>query len=207
MSEQAEIRARYNLLALDYSPNAKSCGYQIPFRMAKTLSQHHIWPGNFLDCGSGTGLLGGAIRKIWPDSYITGIDFAEDMLSQSMADECADKIILFNLMDSPWPVEDDSFDLVGAASIINYASDPHAFISDMAQAVKPDGHIILSYLSGQDNAEGLTDDGSKVYLWSRAEIEDCFEQNGIELISSRDTRSYSGKGLQRQDCIIMGSKI
>ena len=172
--------------------------------MAKILQKENITPGSFLDCGSGTGLLGGAIRKNWPLAHITGIDFAQDMLDRSMQDNCADETILYNLMTKDWPVDENGYDLVGAAAVLNYAADPHEFITSMADATKPSGHMILSYLSDQHDQEGITDDGSRVYLWSRGEVENCFAENKIELIVSRDVRSYSGHGLQRVDSITVG---
>lgn len=134
------------------------------------------------------------------------MDFAADMLAQSMMDGSADDTILHNLMNSPWPVEDQSYDIVGAAAVINYAADPHQFISDMAAVLKPGGYLVLSYLAGQESTQGLTDDGGRVYLWSRDDIECCFAEGGIELISNRDTRSYSGRGSHRVDGILIGLK-
>jgi len=174
--------------------------------MAKTYQKEKINPARFLDCGSGTGLLGGAVRKLWPDAHITGIDFADDMLDQSVTDGCADDIVLFDLMKADWPVEDESFDLVGAASVINYAADPHQFISNMADATRKGGHVMLSYLTGQKNTQSETDDGTMSYLWSGQEIKDCFAECEIELISSRDTQTYTGRGLHRIDSIIIGFK-
>ncbi len=175
--------------------------------MAKTLDKQKISPKNFLDCGSGTGLLGAAIRKTWPAIKITGMDFSPEMLAQSMIDGSADHTILHNLMDTPWPVENKSYDIVGSAAVINYAADPNAFISNMAAVLKPGGHLVLSYLAGQESTQGLTDDGGRVYLWSRSKLEDCLVESGIDLISNRDTRSYSGRGSHRVDGILMGIKF
>lgn len=174
--------------------------------MAKTLQKESITPHNFLDCGSGSGLLGGAIRRNWPEAHITGIDFSCAMLTQSKKDANADDTILHNLMHHPWPVKAHGYDLVGAAAVINYAPDAHDFISGMAHALEPGGYMILSYLADQKDTQGVTDDGSTVYLWSREEIEACFAVNGIETVSSRDTRSYSGRDLKRMDCVSLGLK-
>jgi len=201
------LRARYDALADDYSLNAKICGYQIPFRMAKMLEREKISPRNFLDCGSGSGLLGGAIRKTWPDAHVTGMDFSQALLDISIADGCAQQIILCNLMEEKWPIADASFDVVGAASILNYAPDPCAFIGAMAGAVKDGGHIVLSYLSGQSGAQGITDDGSHVYLWSDAEINSALSAHDITLIERRDVRSYSGRGIDRVDNVVVGRNI
>lgn len=135
------------------------------------------------------------------------MDFAADMLAQSMMDGSADDTILHNLMNSPWPVEDQSYDIVGAAAVINYAADPHQFISDMAAVLKPGGYLVLSYLAGQESTQGLTDDGGRVYLWSKEKTEACLVESGIELVSNRDTRSYSGRGSHRVDGVLMGIKF
>ena len=79
--------------------------------MAKTLQKQNIDPQNFLDCGSGTGLLGGAIRKTWPLSHITGIDFAEDAYAAAEGVDCLVLVTEWN--------EFRSLDLARLKSIMN----------------------------------------------------------------------------------------
>jgi SAM-dependent methyltransferase len=97
-------------------------------------------PARILEIGSGTGDGTTALRNVFPDAEITGIDLSEEMVKQARQ---AVPGATFQVGDAArLPFEDGSFDLIAQLNVPFYPR-------QVRRVVKPDGHILVASTLGR----------------------------------------------------------
>ena len=79
-----ETKIYYDNWSKDYDENLKNWNYDAPKKSIKKLRKYkYINPKKILDLACGTGLFGGELRKLYPNSKIDGMDISKKILIQA----------------------------------------------------------------------------------------------------------------------------
>jgi SAM-dependent methyltransferase len=98
--------------------------------------------GEALDAGMGPGRLLAALeRRGW---HVSGVDVSEEMLAlaRRRLPHAAERLVRAPIELLPFP--DESFDLVVATGVLEYADDLDAALAEIARTVRPGGRAIVS---------------------------------------------------------------
>ena len=96
-------------------------------------------PGRILEIGSGTGDGTAALREVFPDAEIEGVDLSPEMVRLATANVPSAS---FRVADaSSLPFEDGSFDLVAQLNVPFYPR-------ELRRVLKPGGHILIASTLG-----------------------------------------------------------
>lgn len=111
------------------------------------------------DIGIGTGMVAEQIFNAMP-CRIIGLDFAEDMMAQCLQKEVTEILIKCDAGKDHWPLEDQSYNAVVSAGLIEYFTPPmlQHFISESARCLLPHGVVIFTYIPTEQPKE-------KMKLW------------------------------------------
>jgi 2-polyprenyl-3-methyl-5-hydroxy-6-metoxy-1,4-benzoquinol methylase len=94
-----------------------------------------------LDVGSNDGTFGISAKK--RGFYVVGLD-----KDPAFSDICSWKLDAFWLLDVtrniPWPLDDESFDVVHIGAVIEHVYDFHALFSEAYRVLRPGGVVIIS---------------------------------------------------------------
>ncbi len=121
---------------------------EVSTRMIERLSLIKIQPVNILDLGCGTGFLSEALIKLFPESHIISVDFAEDMLrvcrrkSNKITTVCADIEEL--------PFENNKFDLIISSLTFHWCNDLYRTLLKSYNLLKNNGCLVFSQLPLED---------------------------------------------------------
>jgi malonyl-CoA O-methyltransferase len=112
-------------------------------------------PRRILDVGAGTGMLLRSLRKIYPESFLAGLDLAPGMGSEARSSLRKEGDILFVEGDAEHlPFADGSFDLVVSTSTFQWlAMLEHAF-SEAKRVLMPGGTFLFA-LFGEGTLQEL----------------------------------------------------
>jgi SAM-dependent methyltransferase len=96
-------------------------------------------PARILEVGSGAGDGTAALRGVFPDAEITGIDLSPEMVRTATEAVPDAQFVLGDAAKLPFA--DDSFDLVAQLNVPFYPR-------ELKRVVKPDGHILVASTIG-----------------------------------------------------------
>lgn len=102
--------------------------------------------GRVLDCGVGTAALSLALAgKVAAPLQIEGVDLSPSMLLRASLNlDRAGIETRMHLRDvKDLPFEDDIFDAVIGAHVLEHLDDPFTGLSEMARVLKPGGHMVI----------------------------------------------------------------
>lgn len=120
--------------------------------------QHYFSPcSNFLELGSGNGLVLAAIQETSPAFTLTGSDIANTAL-QYLKQKVNNATLL--QMDGRTIPFVDEFDIIGAFDMLEHIAEDEQVLQQMYQAVKPGGGIILTV-------------PQHPFLWSQHDVQLC----------------------------------
>jgi ubiquinone/menaquinone biosynthesis C-methylase UbiE len=103
--------------------------------------------GEAVDLGCGPGHLAVRLAQQAPGLHVTGVDLADEMLSQGEA--CARRAgmadrVLFKKGDAQWiPFADRSMDLVISTLSLHHWRDPVAVLDEVARVLRPGGAFLI----------------------------------------------------------------
>jgi ubiquinone/menaquinone biosynthesis C-methylase UbiE len=101
--------------------------------------------GRWLDVGSGTGILSGAVLGAGAPATIVGIDPTPAQVAHA-ARHLGDRRARFGVADArALPFADASFDVVAAGLVLNFVPEPRAAVAEMRRVVRPAG-IVAAYV-------------------------------------------------------------
>jgi SAM-dependent methyltransferase len=131
----------FGLLAAVYDQLTEVEGYGVALEAA--LDEIRTKPGDALDVATGTGFVARRLKRAFPQSRVTGVDIASEMIGVAQHLAVADGLdIDFEAGDSQsLPFEDASFDLV-----IMQNSVP--FPEEMMRVLRPKGRAVAVYSVG-----------------------------------------------------------
>jgi SAM-dependent methyltransferase len=114
------------------------------------LRETPIGPGTrFLDAGCGTG--GASVLAAERGAQVSGIDASEGMIGYARQRLPNGDLRVGDIEHLPY--EDDSFDIVFAASSLQYAGDRVATLRQFARVCKPGGRIVVGLFGPPDKVE------------------------------------------------------
>lgn len=96
-----------------------------------------------LDAGCGTGALARRTRELQPDIELTLVDLSAGMLAR--ASDISAQHVQASVLNLPF--EDDTFDVVVSAWVIETVSDPLRAVSEYLRVLHPDGHVFYTFCS------------------------------------------------------------
>jgi demethylmenaquinone methyltransferase/2-methoxy-6-polyprenyl-1,4-benzoquinol methylase len=105
------------------------------------------WPGRFLDLATGSGDQLLAMRALWPQAELTGLDFAGPMLSvarekiERLHPQDEVDLILGDALDPPF--EDKTFDSVSLSFGLRAIPDRGRAYSQALRILKPGGRFLI----------------------------------------------------------------
>jgi SAM-dependent methyltransferase len=113
-------------------------------RMEIILSAYHKYfefSKNFLEIGCGTGFVLSRLRSFYPDKQFSGADILPRGLIE--ARKRCPNVTFFQIDARNMPFVDE-FDVIGAFDVIEHIDEDEHFLSQLYQAVKPGGGILLT---------------------------------------------------------------
>jgi ubiquinone/menaquinone biosynthesis C-methylase UbiE len=114
-----------------------------PARLKRLLAvlKDQSTSGRVLDAGCGNGFFTNAIKDAGYD--VTGLDISENILIETRRRYPTAKLVLSGL-DSPWPFEDKSFDMVFSTETIEHIFDIYEMIREANRTLKKNGTFMVT---------------------------------------------------------------
>ncbi|MGC1498074.1 MAG: class I SAM-dependent methyltransferase [Sulfitobacter sp.] len=147
-----ELTSRYDALSESWGRITRrlqlETAYRKPLKASgiSAMLDHHGPDAWVLDCGIGNGSLSIALNSILPRSaQFHGIDMSAKMLvsAGALLQEAGIQPHLKQANVLSLPYDDQSFDVVMAAHILEHLSDPQLALSEMFRVLKPGGMIFV----------------------------------------------------------------
>ena len=110
-------------------------------KIVRYIKQLNIQKGEWLDLGSGTGLLADEIEKEFSNKKVSRIDFSKKMLQKNKSSR---KKILWDLNDE-LPYSISSCALITSNFCIHWLDDPENIIKNWVSKLKSGGYLIISH--------------------------------------------------------------
>lgn len=140
-----EIAELYDTWAAsgDYDRDVEEWGYEAPQRIAElTTAALAKTPGEVLDAGCGTGLVGAALRERGVQDLVGG-DFTPASVATARARDVYTAVEHLDL-NGPLGFADDRFAVTASAGVFSYVSDTEATIRELLRIVHPGGSVLFT---------------------------------------------------------------
>lgn len=139
-----KIHIMFNTLSgkYDLMNNIMSLGthHCVKYKSIKCLN---IKPhDNVVDLCCGTGDLARIIKRIQPDTCVTGIDFSEEMLKKAKNKKSIGKISYMQGDATNLPYEDNSFDIVTMGFGLRNIANAEKAVEEVYRILKPNGSFL-----------------------------------------------------------------
>lgn len=133
MDEYYRASGDWNVTAADYNHDER-IRFEKGSRIVRDLTAGRMPPVTVLDAACGSGLLGDYLAgdrfRLW------GLELSPQLVAE--AAQRFERIVRHDL-DEPWPLEDESVDVVFAGAVLEHIFDYHAFINEANRVLKPGG--------------------------------------------------------------------
>ena len=135
-----EIKNNFSNAATDYLSYSNVQKY-FAQKIVSFLKELNLQQGEWIDLGSGTGLLADEIEKEFSTKKITRIDFSKKMLLQNKK---SSKKILWDL-NNPLPPSINKCALMTSNFCIHWLDNPEKILRDWFSKLSAGGYLIISY--------------------------------------------------------------
>lgn len=178
-SYKRRVRASFDRTARDY---AQYTGLQhaLAGRLAALASRNET-PGRILDVGAGSGYVGAAFAKRFPNSRVVRLDIACESLRSRPDGEavCGDMERL--------PFASGAFDMVVSGAALHWCTDWRATLGEVRRVMRPGARALLATM-GDGTLAGLAQCWRGVDAWahvmpfpSSATLRDLVAESGLAL--------------------------
>lgn len=147
-----ELAKRYDQAATSWQDKIKHLGFETAYRylLAKLLCQpryaQSARPLKVLDAGIGTGAMSCALHSAVEGALeLRGVDISPAMLERAERN-LLNRGITGRLQEAnltALPFQDDSFDMVMAAHVLEHLTDPGQALAEAYRVLKPGGIVVL----------------------------------------------------------------
>lgn len=126
--------------------------------LTRHLAEQENKPGDVLDLGCGTGLMGMELKSL--ASRLVGVDLSPQMIAQAATRALYDELIVEDLCEFLARAPSDAFDLVSAADVLNYLGNLTPVLAGAHRLLRPGGLVLFSvehlFEAGKDFKLGKT---------------------------------------------------
>lgn len=140
-----ELTQRYDESAPRWQAGIERLGFPAAYDSVLQEIMGDEMPARVLDCGVGTGALSQAlIRVVKAPFALTAVDLSPRMLEQAkQVLQGTDADLILRQADAEaLPYDDNTFDLVMTAHMLEHLVDPSLALSEMVRVLKPGGRLI-----------------------------------------------------------------
>jgi len=130
---------------------AQGINYWMP-RIARSfaaiITDWEMSRGTVLDLGSGTGILGLELAKVFPELEFVGLDLSEaavNVAREQVAESALSARVSFERGDADdMPFDEGSFDLVVSSNTLHLLKNPITMFDEVQRVLSPTGRFIIS---------------------------------------------------------------
>ncbi|HYB24568.1 MAG TPA: class I SAM-dependent methyltransferase [Solirubrobacteraceae bacterium] len=172
------------------------------FALRRRFLLDRVQPGErVLDLGCGEGAF--TIELARAGVHAVGVDVAREPLRRAFGREPRLELHVIDA-ESPWPLEDVSFDAVWAGEVIEHVADTAAWLSEVRRVLRSGGRLLASTpahgrllmlrlaLSRRAFAEHFDPLADHLRFYDRATLTALLEQFGFESIDVRGAAGFPG---------------
>lgn len=141
-----ELTRRYDQSAPDWHRTVDRLGFPAVYEALLREAAGNETPSTVLDCGAGTGALSQALIRALPVPFaLTAIDVSPRMLEQAetVLRGMHTKVSMRQADAAALPFDDDTFDMVMTAHMIEHLTDPAVALREMVRVLKPGGRLVV----------------------------------------------------------------
>ncbi|MCH2034031.1 MAG: class I SAM-dependent methyltransferase [Tenacibaculum sp.] len=156
----------YNILSKKYDDELNNDNIAVFYNsilLKKVFKSVNLQQKTILDIGAGTGTNYLDLMQYEPSKYIA-CDVSEGMLNIFSQKHPEVEKFVINNEKLPF-MEDNSADAILSSLMIGYVKDLHKTFSEWDRVIKPNGHIIISFLSpslsGKKSSRSFKDENNK----------------------------------------------
>jgi len=139
----AEVAERYDRWAESYDTDLDGWSYQAPAVVAGSVAGLEPAPGEVLDVGCGTGMVGRELRSRGFRGRLVGLDISTASLRVAQQSGAYDDLRPADLQQ-PLPLDDDAVDALVCVGVMTYLADVEAVWREFARVVRPGGHVMVT---------------------------------------------------------------
>ncbi len=139
----ADIEAKTGPLAVPlrhHDPKSDKDYYQHPRR--ELLQAIPFSARRILDVGCGAGALGKVLKEERGAEEVCGIEFMEEAYTRAL--NVLDRVYLGNIETMPLPFEDNYFDCIICADVLEHLVEPEAVLRKLDRVLAPHGVVVIS---------------------------------------------------------------
>jgi len=145
--DQSDLANLYDQRAGDWDMDLSHLRVEDAYKQALAPVLSDLRPGaRLLDCGIGTGAFSAAVLRSLPFNLdIHGVDISPDMIDQAGArlERLGVEPTLHVSDASALDYEDESFDWVICAHMLEHLADPQAALAEMVRVLRPGGRLVV----------------------------------------------------------------
>lgn len=141
-----ELTRRYDEAAPDWHRAVDRFGFPAAYEALLRRVAGGEMPAAVLDCGAGTGALSQALIRVLPAPFaLTAIDVSPRMLEQAEAalQGSHANVTLRQADATILPFDDNTFDMVMTAHMLEHLTDPAVALREMVRVLKPGGRMVV----------------------------------------------------------------
>lgn len=183
------VGALFNSYASDFEETlVDNLGYNSPKLIGKYLKENYEldYFVNFLDLGSGTGLVGEAIKDF--TCIKTGVDLADEMISLAKAKGIYDNLFVGSIGEYLVTNEEDTYyDLIVAADVLPYLGDLDSLFHSVSKVLMRGGLFIVTTEKAPDEQpENYKINNGCRYSHRESYLRDTLAKYGLSLQEIQD---------------------